>query len=42
LFSVLDVEEVLDWPILTRLPLAPAYLLGIFNCAHYRALIDIA
>jgi len=28
---VLDVEEVLDWPPLTRLPLTPAYLLGIFN-----------
>src|SRR4029077_12599727 len=28
---VLDVEEVLDWPLVTKLPLAPAYLLGIFN-----------
>ncbi len=28
---VLDVEEVLDWPLLTRVPLGPAYLLGIFN-----------
>src|SRR6202049_5236069 len=28
---VLDVEEVLDWPLLTKLPLGPAYLAGIFN-----------
>jgi len=28
---VLDVEEVLDWPVVTRVPLGPAYLLGIFN-----------
>jgi len=28
---VLDVEEVLDWPAVTRVPLGPAYLLGIFN-----------
>src|SRR5262244_3242018 len=28
---VLDVEEVLDWPLVTKLPLSPAYLLGIFN-----------
>ena len=25
---VLDVEEVLDWPLLTKLPLGPAYLAG--------------
>src|SRR5213075_1000778 len=42
-FPVLDVEEVLDWPILTRLPLAPAYLLGIFNLRGIIVpLIDIA
>src|ERR1700729_3291192 len=29
--SVLEVEEVVDWPVLTRIPLAPAFLLGIFN-----------
>ncbi len=23
---VLDVEEVLDWPLLTKVPLSPAYL----------------
>src|ERR1700676_88541 len=28
---VLDVEEVLDWPLVTKLPLGPAYLVGIFN-----------
>ena len=30
-FSVLDVEEVVEWPSLTRIPLAPAFLMGIFN-----------
>ncbi len=40
---VLDVEEVLDWPLLTKLPLAPAYLLGIFNLRGVIVpLIDIA
>src|SRR2546423_1800151 len=40
---VLDVEEVLDWPLLTKLPLAPAYLLGIFNLrGSIIPLIDIA
>jgi purine-binding chemotaxis protein CheW len=40
---VLDVEEVLDWPLLTRIPLAPAYLLGIFNLRGVIVpLIDIA
>jgi purine-binding chemotaxis protein CheW len=29
--SVLDVEEVVEWPTLTRVPLAPAFLMGIFN-----------
>jgi len=40
---VLDVEEVLDWPLLTRVPLAPPYLLGIFNLRGVIVpLIDIA
>src|SRR2546423_2527332 len=40
---VLDVEEVLDWPLLTKLPLAPAYLIGIFNLRGVIVpLIDIA
>ena len=30
-FSVLDVEEVVEWPNLTRVPLAPSFLMGIFN-----------
>ena len=29
--SVLEIEEVVDWPNVTRIPLAPAFLLGIFN-----------
>jgi purine-binding chemotaxis protein CheW len=29
--SVLEVEEVVDWPIVTRIPLAPSFLMGIFN-----------
>jgi chemotaxis signal transduction protein len=29
--AVLDVEEVVDWPPVTALPLAPAFLMGIFN-----------
>jgi purine-binding chemotaxis protein CheW len=40
---VLDVEEVLDWPLLTKVPLAPPYLLGIFNLRGVIVpLIDIA
>ena len=30
-FSVLDVEEVVEWPRLTRIPLAPNFLMGIIN-----------
>ncbi|MFZ0635631.1 MAG: chemotaxis protein CheW [Candidatus Acidiferrales bacterium] len=41
--SVLEVEEVVDWPILTRIPLAPAFLMGIFNLrGTIVPLIDIA
>jgi purine-binding chemotaxis protein CheW len=40
---VLDVEEVLEWPIVTNLPLAPAYVLGVFNLrGSIVPLIDIA
>jgi purine-binding chemotaxis protein CheW len=40
---VLDVEEVLDWPIVTNLPLAPPYVMGIFNLrGAIVPLIDIA
>src|ERR1700676_1292228 len=42
-FPVLDVEEVLDWPLLTKLPLAPPYHVGIFNLRGVIVpLIDIA
>src|SRR6201987_2533980 len=42
-FPVLDVEEVLEWPLLTKLPLGPAYLVGIFNLrGAIVPLIDIA
>ena len=40
---VLDVEEVVEWPLVTRLPLSPAYVLGIFNLrGAIVPLIDIA
>lgn len=40
---VLDVEEVVEWPLITRLPLSPAYVLGIFNLrGAIVPLIDIA
>ena len=40
---VLDVEEVLEWPIVTKLPLAPMYVVGIFNLrGSIVPLIDIA
>lgn len=29
--AVLEVEEVVEWPAVTRLPLAPPFLMGIFN-----------
>ncbi len=41
--SVLDVEEVVEWPIVTALPLSPAYLIGIFNLrGSIVPLVDIA
>ncbi|HYB61691.1 MAG TPA: chemotaxis protein CheW [Methylomirabilota bacterium] len=41
--SVLDIEEVVDWPIITRIPLAPAFLMGIFNLrGTIVPLVDIA
>lgn len=30
-FSVLEVEEVVDWPLVTRVPLGPPFLMGVFN-----------
>jgi purine-binding chemotaxis protein CheW len=29
--QVLEVDEVLEWPRLTRLPLGPPFLMGVFN-----------
>lgn len=29
--AVLDVEEVVEWPAVTPVPLAPPFLMGIFN-----------
>jgi purine-binding chemotaxis protein CheW len=29
--SVLDVEEVVEWPNLTKVPLSPTFLMGVFN-----------
>ncbi len=41
--SVLDVEEVVEWPAVTRLPLSPAFLMGIFNLrGSIVPVIDIA
>ena len=41
--SVLDVEEVVEWPPVTKMPLAPPFLLGIFNLrGAIVAVIDIA
>src|SRR5271157_3137740 len=41
--SVLEVEEVVDWPIVTRIPLAPAFLMGVFNLrGTIMPLVDIA
>ncbi|MBZ5526930.1 MAG: chemotaxis protein CheW [Acidobacteriia bacterium] len=40
---VLDVEEVVEWPLLTRIPLSSAYLMGIFNLrGTIVPLVDIA
>lgn len=41
--SVLDVEEVVEWPGITRVPLAPTFLMGIFNLrGSIVPIIDIA
>jgi len=41
--AVLDVEEVVDWPTVTRMPLAPAFLLGVFNLrGSIVPIVDIA
>lgn len=28
---VLEVDEVVDWPLMTKVPLAPPFLMGVFN-----------
>lgn len=41
--SVLAVEEVVDWPLVTRIPLAPSFLVGVFNLrGAIVPLVDIA
>lgn len=42
-FAVLDIEEVVEWPKLTKLPLGPPFLMGIFNLrGSIVPVIDIA
>jgi chemotaxis signal transduction protein len=41
--GVLDVEEVVEWPSLTRLPLGPPFVMGIFNLrGSIVPIVDIA
>jgi len=41
--SVLEVEEVVDWPLVTRIPLTPSFLTGVFNLrGTIVPLVDIA
>jgi chemotaxis signal transduction protein len=41
--TVLDIEEVVDWPRVTRVPLGPPFLMGVFNLrGSIVAVIDIA
>jgi len=40
---VLDVEEVVEWPTTTRVPLSPPFLMGIFNLrGSIVPIVDIA
>ena len=40
---VLDVDEVVEWPTVTRVPLSPPFLMGVFNLrGSIVPLIDIA
>jgi purine-binding chemotaxis protein CheW len=40
---VLEVEEVVDWPMVTRVPLGPPFLMGVFNLrGTIIAAVDIA
>lgn len=41
--SMLEMEEVVEWPVVTRVPLAPSFLMGIFNLrGAIVPIIDIA
>jgi purine-binding chemotaxis protein CheW len=41
--AVLEVEEVVDWPPVTRMPLGPSFLMGIFNLrGSIVPIVDIA
>jgi len=41
--TITDVEEVVDWPRVTRVPLGPPFLMGVFNLrGSIVAVIDIA
>lgn len=41
--AVLDVEEVVEWPSVTRMPLSPSFLMGIFNLrGSIVPIVDIA
>ncbi|MHB8412653.1 MAG: chemotaxis protein CheW [Candidatus Acidiferrales bacterium] len=41
--SVLTIEEVVDWPPITRVPLGPSFLMGVFNLrGSIVPLVDIA
>jgi chemotaxis signal transduction protein len=41
--SVLEVEEVVEWPKVTRIPLSPSFLMGVFNLrGTIVPLVDIA
>ena len=41
--AVLDVEEVVEWPSVTKMPLAPSFLMGIFNLrGSIVPIVDIA
>jgi chemotaxis signal transduction protein len=41
--DVLATEEVVDWPVVSRIPLSPAFLMGVFNLrGNIVPVIDIA
>lgn len=41
--EVLDVEEVVEWPTVTKVPLSPTFLMGVFNLrGSIVPVIDIA